>query len=136
MLSRLTRSARKLAETIELAHIRRSTGDKKDTREGMIAGVNHLMKSLERAMGMEDATKSCQAQKFFCKKLRRRQCLPDTTFLGGSGSDSREELVGVSLEDGTLSSTRFSVTSSSQSRRDSNRFPCARSMSSFLFLCF
>ena len=44
-------------ETIELTQIRRSTGDNKDTREGMIAGVVHLIKSLERAMGMEEVTK-------------------------------------------------------------------------------
>ena len=57
-----------------------------------------------------------------------------------SGCPSREELVGVSLEDGTLSSTRFSVKSSSQSRRSRNRSPCAMSMSMssslFVFLPF
>ena len=39
MLSRLTGSARKYAETIELDQIRRSTGDDNDTRERMTAGV-------------------------------------------------------------------------------------------------
>ena len=37
LLSRLTGSAKELAETFELGHIRRSTGDDKDTRETMIA---------------------------------------------------------------------------------------------------
>ena len=61
MLSRLTVSARKYT----------STGADKDTREGMIAGANHLLRSLERAMGMEDATKKGQVQEFFHKKLQR-----------------------------------------------------------------
>ena len=37
LLSRLTGSARKYAETIELDQIRRSTGTDRDTREGMTA---------------------------------------------------------------------------------------------------
>ena len=57
LLSRLAGSARKYAETIELDQIRRSTGADKDTREGMTAGVKYLLRSLERAMGMEDAMK-------------------------------------------------------------------------------
>ena len=56
LLSRWTGSARKYAETIELDTIRRSSGADKDTREGMVTGVKYLLKSLERAMGMEDAT--------------------------------------------------------------------------------
>ena len=72
MLSRLTGSARKYAETIELDTIRRSTGENKDTREGMVAGGKYLLKSLERAMGMEDATKKGQVQEFFQKKLQTR----------------------------------------------------------------
>ena len=55
--SRLTRSARKFAEAIELDTIRRSTGADKDAREGMVAGVKYLLKSLERAMRMEDCHK-------------------------------------------------------------------------------
>ena len=62
LLSRLTCSARKYAATTELEQIRRSTGADKDTREGMIAGVKHLLRSLERAMGREDATKKEQFQ--------------------------------------------------------------------------
>ena len=76
LLSRLTGSARKYAETIELDQIRRSTGADKDTREGMIAGVKHRQKSLERAMGLEDATKKEQVQQFFYKKLQRRRGQP------------------------------------------------------------
>ena len=56
LLSRLTGSARKYDETIELDTIRCSTGANKDTREGKVAGVKYLLKSRERAMGMEDAT--------------------------------------------------------------------------------
>ena len=56
LLSRWTGSARKYAETIELDTIRRSSGADKDTREGMVTGVKYQLKSLERAMGMEDAT--------------------------------------------------------------------------------
>ena len=41
------------------------------TRECMVAGVNYLLMSLERAMGMEDATKIGQVQQFFYKKLQR-----------------------------------------------------------------
>ena len=72
LLSRLTGSARRYAKTIELNQIRRSTGTDEDTREGKTAGVKHLLRSLERAMGTEDATKKGQAQQFFYKKLRRR----------------------------------------------------------------
>ena len=39
MPSRLTGSARKYAETIELDQIRRSTGTDRDTREGMTAAA-------------------------------------------------------------------------------------------------
>ena len=62
--------------TIELEHIRRSTGENKDSREGMIAGLKHLLKSLERATGMEEATEQGQVQEFFCKRLERRQGQP------------------------------------------------------------
>ena len=76
LLSRLTGLARKYAEIIELVHLRRSTGDNKDTREGMIEGVKHLLRSLERAMRMEEATKKGQVQEFFCKRLQRRPGQP------------------------------------------------------------
>ena len=76
LLSGLISAARKYAETIELDHIRRSTGADKDTREGMTAGVKHLLRSLERAMGVEDATKKEQVQGFFYKKLQRRPGQP------------------------------------------------------------
>ena len=56
LLSRATGSARKHAETI-------STGADKDTREGMTAGMKHLLRSVERAMGMEDGTKKGQLQR-------------------------------------------------------------------------
>ena len=55
LLSRLTGSARTRAETIELDQIRRSPFSGRDTREGKVAGVKCLLKSLERAMGMEAA---------------------------------------------------------------------------------
>ena len=71
LLSRLTGSAKKYAETIELDQIRRATGADKDTREGMTAGVKHLLRWLERAMVVEDATKKGQVQEFFYKKLQR-----------------------------------------------------------------
>ena len=64
LLSRLTGSAPKYAETIELEQIRRSTGADTHTREGMIAGVKYMLRSRERAMGMEDATKKGQVQSF------------------------------------------------------------------------
>ena len=67
LLTRLTDSARKHAETIELDQTRRSTGADKDTREGMTASVEHLLRSLERAMGMEEATKKGQVQEFFSR---------------------------------------------------------------------
>ena len=51
LLSHLTGSVKKYAETIELDQIRRSTGAAKDTRDGITAGVKHLLRSLERAMG-------------------------------------------------------------------------------------
>ena len=73
---RLTGSARKYAETIELDQLRRSTDADKDTREGTTAGVKYLLRSLERAMGMEDATKKRQVQKFFEKRLQRRPGQP------------------------------------------------------------
>ena len=47
LLFRLTGSARKYAETIELDNVQRSVGENKDTRGGMIAGVKHLRMSLE-----------------------------------------------------------------------------------------
>ena len=47
-----------------------------DTREGMTAGVKYLLKSFERAMGMEDATKQGHVQEFFHKKLQRRPRQP------------------------------------------------------------
>ena len=65
LLSRLTGSARKYAETIELDQIRPSTGADKDTREGMIAGVKYLLMSLQRGMGIEAATKKGHVQQFF-----------------------------------------------------------------------
>ena len=113
LTSRLTGSAKKYAETIELDQTRRSTGADKDTREGMIACVKHLLKSLKRPMGMEevnkelqrrpgqpmaecvnvlekavllrslerameveDATEKGQVQEFFYKKLQRRPGQP------------------------------------------------------------
>ena len=48
MLYRLTGSAQKYAEIIELDEVRRSTGENRETREGMVAGVKYLLKSLER----------------------------------------------------------------------------------------
>ena len=79
LLSRLTGSARKYAETTELDRCRRSTGADEDTREGMVTGVKYLLKILERAMGMEDATKKGQVQEFFYKKLQRRPGQPIAT---------------------------------------------------------
>ena len=76
LLSRLTGSARKHAETIELDQIRRSTGTDRDTREGMTAGVKHVVRSLERAMGMEEAARKGEVQEFFYKKLQRRPGQP------------------------------------------------------------
>ena len=38
----------------------------------MIAEVKHLLRSLERAMGLEDTTKKGHVQEFFDKKLQRR----------------------------------------------------------------
>ena len=81
LLSRLTGSDRKYAQTVELDTIRRSTSENKDTREGMVAGVKYLLKSLERAMGMEDATKKGQVQEFFYKKLQRRPGQPMAEWL-------------------------------------------------------
>ena len=75
-LFRLTGLARKCAETIELDQIRRSTGTDRDTREGMTAGVKHVVRSLERAMGMEEAAKKGEVQEFFHKKLQRRPGQP------------------------------------------------------------
>ena len=60
-LSRLRYSARKYAETVELVRSRRSTGESKDSREGMNASAKHLLNSLERAMGMK-ATKKVSVQ--------------------------------------------------------------------------
>ena len=85
LLSRLTGSAPKYAETIELEQIRRSTGADTHTREGMIAGVKYMLRSRERAMGMEDATKKGQVREFFYKKLQRRPGQPMAE-LGASGA--------------------------------------------------
>ena len=51
-------------------------GADKDTREGMTAGVTHQLRSLERAMEVEDATKKEQFQEFFYKKLQSRPGQP------------------------------------------------------------
>ena len=71
LLSRLTGSARKYAETNELDKVRRSTGENKNTHEG-VAGVKYVLKLLERVMGIEKATKTGQVLEFFYKKLQRR----------------------------------------------------------------
>ena len=76
LLSRLTGSARKYAETIELDKVRCSTGENKDIREGMVAGVKYLLKPLDRAMGMEDAPKKGHVQEFFYKEPQRRPGQP------------------------------------------------------------
>ena len=76
LLSRLTGSAWKFAETIELDQLRRSTDEDKDTHEGMTAGVKYLLRSPERAIKMEDATKKRQVQEFFEKRLQRRPGQP------------------------------------------------------------
>ena len=75
LLSLLTSSTRKYANTLEQDHVRRSTGDNKHTPEGMVAGVKNRLKSLERAVRMEDATKNGQVQEFFYKKLQRRAAI-------------------------------------------------------------
>ena len=75
-LSRWTGSAWKYAETIELDQIRRSAGTDKDTCERMTEGAKYLLRSIESAMGIEDATKKGQAQEFFYKKLQRRPGQP------------------------------------------------------------
>ena len=80
LLSRLTGSARKYAETIELDTIRRSPGADKDTRDVTVAGVKYLVESLERAMGMEDATNKGQVQEFFTRNFE------DNPWLNGSTS--------------------------------------------------
>ena len=61
---------------IDLDEVRRSTGTEKDTREVMTAGVKYLLRSLERAMSMEEATKKGQVQEFFYNKLQRRPGQP------------------------------------------------------------
>ena len=101
MLSRLTGSAKKYAETIELDQIRRSTGADQGTREGMTAGVKHLLRSLERAMDVEDATKKGQVQEFFCKKLQRRPGQPMAEWVNVSERavlDMRDEGQNVELK--------------------------------------
>ena len=42
----------------------------------MTAGVKHVLRSLERAMGMEEATKEGEVQEFLYKKLQRRPAQP------------------------------------------------------------
>ena len=42
----------------------------------MIAGVKHLLRSLKRATGMEEATKKGQVEEFFYKRLQRRPGQP------------------------------------------------------------
>ena len=42
----------------------------------MVASVKYLLKSLERAVGMEDVTKKGQVQEFENKKLQRRPGQP------------------------------------------------------------
>ena len=58
-------------------------------------------------------------------------CLPDTTFARSPESNSREELE-ASRCSGTLSSTRFSVNSSSHSGRSRKVSPRTSSLSFFL----
>ena len=47
----------------------------------MSAGVKHLLRPLERAMEVEDATKTGQVQEFFYKKLQRRPGQPMTEWV-------------------------------------------------------
>ena len=66
------------------------------------------------------------------REASKKTVLAQSNFLGGSGSDSRKELVGVSLEDVIFCSTRISVNSSSS--RFDNMSSCAHSMFSSLFV--
>ena len=56
------------------------------------------------------------------RKVRKIRCVFDTTFLGGSESDSREV-------HSLLLCTRFSAKSSNHSGRAPNKFPCTGSIS-------
>ena len=118
LLSRLTGSTRKYAETIELDQIRRSTDEDKDTHEGMTTGVKHLLRSPKRAMGMDDATKKRQVQEFFEKRLQRR---PGHGQMGQRSSESvlatKAEGLNVELKRmGWLISKKNSVTLERQER--------------------
>ena len=91
LLSFLTGSARKYAEIIELDKVRRITGADRDTREGMIPGVKYLLKFLETATGMEEATKKGQVEEFLHKKLHRRPGQPMAEWVNVCESGARHE---------------------------------------------
>ena len=78
-MKRLTGSANNSAENIELSQLRRSEATStppglpdKGTRVGMTQGITNLLKHLETAMGLEDATRAGEVQKFLYEKLQRR----------------------------------------------------------------
>ena len=62
LVKRLTGAARRYTDNIPLDSLRRKEEGDKPTRDGMVQGVKALMRSLEDAMGIEDASKKGQVQ--------------------------------------------------------------------------
>ena len=71
----------------------------KDTHEGMLAGLHHPLKSVERAMVMEEATKKGPVQEFLHKRLQRRQVQPMAGWVNVfEKSGVRHECRGLNVE--------------------------------------
>ena len=66
------------AETIELDTIRRSTGENKDTREGLVTGAKYLVRE---PWAWKMPRRKGQMQEFFYKKLQRGPGQPMTEWI-------------------------------------------------------
>ena len=75
LLRRLSGTAKRFGDNIELSKLRRGEGNETEARTSrnqMTAGIRALMKHLEDSMGLESATRAGEVQDFFYKKLQRR----------------------------------------------------------------
>ena len=89
-------------------------------------GTTVPMRSLQQALVILVLRQISQFRSF--AKWVKMLCLPGTTFARGAEGNSLEE-VGASRCSGTLSSTRFSLNSSSRSGRSRNGYPNTPSLS-------
>ena len=75
LLRRLSGTAKRFGDNIELSKFRGGEGNEtnaRTSRSQMTAGITALMKHLEDSVGMESATRAGEMQEFFYKRLRRR----------------------------------------------------------------